>query len=88
MIDLLHDEIVGKVRNKWQQQIKSTKQQMIPFIATFLTIIAAAAVLLGGWLAGGFVRHQLREASKVNGSRQQSVKTTIERTQTRSIASA
>jgi hypothetical protein len=38
---------------------------MITFIATFLLILAAAAVILGGWLAEGFVRHQLRKASKV-----------------------
>jgi hypothetical protein len=55
---------------------------MITFIATFLAILAAAAVTLGGWLwlAGGFVRHQLREASRVDGSRQLSLKPTTEGT--------
>ena len=40
---------------------------MITFVATFLAILAAAAVILGGWLVGGFVQHQLREASRVDG---------------------
>jgi hypothetical protein len=61
---------------------------MITFIATFLAILAAAAVILGGWLAEGFVRHQLRETSRVDGSRQLSLKPTTERNQTRSVASA
>ena len=52
---------------------------MITFIATFLTVLAAAAVILGGWLAEGFVRHQLREASRVDGSRQLSLKPTTAR---------
>ena len=60
---------------------------MITFVATFLTVLAAVAVILGGWLAGGFVRHQLREASRVDGRRQLSVKPTTERDQTRSVAS-
>ena len=59
---------------------------MITFIATFLAILAAAAVILGGWLVGGFVQHQLREASRVDGSRQLSLKPTTERNQTRSVA--
>ena len=86
MIDLLHNEIVSKVRNK--QRTGRTQQQMITLIATFLVILAGAAVILGGWLAGGFVRHQLREASRVDGSRQLSLKPTTETNQPRAVASA
>jgi hypothetical protein len=57
---------------------------MVTFIATFLATLAAAAVILGGWLAEEFVRHQLREASRVEGSRQLSLTPTTERNQTRS----
>jgi hypothetical protein len=52
---------------------------MITFVATFLTALAAAAVILGAWLAEGFVRHQLREASRADGSRQLSLKPTTAR---------
>jgi len=60
---------------------------MITFIATLLAILAAAAVILGGWLAEGFVRHQLREESSVDGSRQLSLKPTKDKNRTRSVAS-
>jgi hypothetical protein len=42
---------------------------MITFIAIFLAMLAAAAVILLGCLAG-YVRHQLREALRMDRSRQ------------------
>ncbi len=60
---------------------------MITFIAIFLAMLAAAAVILRGCFAG-YVWLQLREASRVDGSRQLSLKPTTEKNQTRSVASA
>jgi len=54
---------------------------MITFIAIFLTMLTAAAVILRGCLAG-YVWLQLREASRVDVSRQLSLKPTTERNQT------
>ena len=51
---------------------------MITFIAIFLAMLAAAAVVLRGCLAG-YVWLQLREASRVDVSRQLSLKPTTER---------
>ena len=60
---------------------------MMTFIAIFLAMLAAAAVILRGCLAG-YVWLQLREASRVDVSRQLSLKPTTERDQTRSVMSA
>ena len=51
---------------------------MITFIAMFLAMLAAAAVILRKCLAG-YVWLQLREASRVNVSRQLFLKPTTER---------
>ena len=51
---------------------------MITFIAIFLVMLAAAAVILRGCL-DGYVWLQLREASRVNVSRQLVLKPTTER---------
>ena len=60
---------------------------MMTFIAIFLAMLAAAAVILRGCLAG-YVWLQLREAARVDVSRQLSLKPTTERDQTRSVMSA
>jgi hypothetical protein len=51
---------------------------MIAFSAIFLAMLAAAAVILRGCLAG-YVWLQLREASRVDVSRQPFLKPTTER---------
>ena len=60
---------------------------MITFIAIFLALLAASTVILRGCLVG-YVWLQLREASRVDVSRQLPLKPTTERNQTRSVMSA
>ena len=60
---------------------------MMTLIAIFLAMLVSAAVILRGCLVG-YVWHQLREASRVDVSRQLPLKSTTERNQTRSVMSA
>ena len=60
---------------------------MMTLIAIFLAMLVSAAVILRGCLVG-YVWLQLREASRVDVSRQLPLKPTTERNQTRSVMSA